>query len=121
MEFHHWFHQVQIDEASQKYMTINTHIGMITYKRLPFRVFYAPAIFQRSMDGVLQAIAKVAVYLNYILVTGVTKEEHLRNLGEVLRRMEEAGLRPKRCKCTLLADEVQYLGHKVDGVTRCQS
>lgn len=31
-----------------------------------------------------------------------------------MRRMEDASLRLKRSKCTLLADEVQYLGHKVD-------
>jgi hypothetical protein len=63
------------------------------------------------MEGVLQGIPKEAVYLDNILVT---KEEHLSNLGEVLRRMEDAGVWLKRSKCTLLADEVQYLGHKVD-------
>ena len=80
---------------------------MFTYKRLPFGVSSAPATFQRTMKGVLQGIPKVAVYLDDILVTGVPNEEHFRNLGEVLRRMEDAGLRLKRSKCTLLADEVQ--------------
>ncbi|XP_055721195.1 uncharacterized protein K02A2.6-like [Salvelinus fontinalis] len=114
LDMSHAYQQVLMDKASQKYLTINTHRGMFTYKRLPFGVSSAPAIFQRTMEGILQGIPKVAVYLDDILVTGVTKEEHLRNLGEVLRRMEDAGLRLKRSKCTLLADEVQYLGHKVD-------
>lgn len=39
---------------------------------------------------------------------------HIRNLDEVLTRLEDAGLRLKRSKCTLLDDEIQYLGYKVD-------
>ena len=35
-------------------------------------------------------------------------------LDMVLGRLEEAGLRPKRKKCTFLADEVVYLGHRID-------
>lgn len=66
------------------------------------------------MEGVLQGIPQVAVYLDDILVTGATRKMHLRTLDEVLTRLENAGLRLKRSKCTLLADEVQYLGHKVD-------
>lgn len=66
------------------------------------------------MEGVLQGIPQVMVYLDDILVTGETRDMHLRTLDEVLTRLEDAGLRPKRSKCVLLADEVQYLGHKVD-------
>ena len=64
--------------------------------------------------GVLQGIPRVAVYLDDILVTGATRVMHLRALDEVLTRLEDADLRLKRSKCTLLADEVQYLGHKED-------
>lgn len=107
-------HISKSNEQSKKYFTVNTHRGLFTYNRLPFGVSSAPAIFQRTMDGVLQGIPQVAVYLYDILVTGATREMHLRTLDEVLTRLEDAGLRLKRSKCTLLADEVQYLGHKVD-------
>ena len=42
------------------------------------------------MDGLLQDIEHVTVYLNDILGTGKTKMEHLRNLEEVLSRLEKA-------------------------------
>ena len=114
LDMSHAYQQVQMDEPSKKFLTINTHRGLFTYNRLPFGVSSAPAIFQRTMEGVLQGIPHVTVYLDDILVTGETKETHLKNLEEVFTRLEGAGLRLKRSKCTLLADEVQYLGHKVD-------
>ncbi|XP_029904245.1 LOW QUALITY PROTEIN: uncharacterized protein K02A2.6-like [Myripristis murdjan] len=114
LDMSHAYQQIQMDDQSKKYLTVNTHRGMFTYNRLPFGVSSAPAIFQRTMEGVLQGIPQVAVYLDDILVTGETREMHLKTLDEVLTRLEDAGLRLKRSKCTLLADEVQYLGHKVD-------
>ena len=47
-------------------------------------------------------------------MTGTTKEEHLRNLEQVLRRLQEYGIRMKRNKCSFLQDSVEYLGHRVD-------
>ena len=41
----------------------------------------------------------VAVYLDNILVTGVSLQDHLKNLKEVPSRLEEAGLQLKRAKC----------------------
>ena len=46
------------------------------------------------MDNLLQNIPHVAVYLDDILVTGKTEEEHLQNLDQVLKRMKEAGFLP---------------------------
>ena len=42
------------------------------------------------MDSLLQDIPHVAAYLDDILITGKDNKEHLRNLDEVLHRLEEA-------------------------------
>lgn len=47
------------------------------------------------MENLLKGIPLVAVYLNDIMVSGVDEADHLRNLDEVLCRLEEAGLRLK--------------------------
>ncbi|KAL0202697.1 hypothetical protein M9458_000715, partial [Cirrhinus mrigala] len=114
LDMSHAYQQIIMDENSKKYLTVNTHKGLFTYNCLPFGVASAPAIFQRTMEGLLQGIPGVVVYLDDILVTGVNQNSHLRTLDEVLSRLKEAGLRLKRGKCVFLADEVEYLGHRVD-------
>ena len=76
-------------------MTIITQNGLFQYTRLPFGVSSAPAIFQRTMDNLLQGIPQVCVYLDDILVTGKSTEEHLKNFDEVLSRLKNAGMRLK--------------------------
>ena len=83
------------------------------YCRLPFGVSSSPGIFQRCMENILQGISHVCVYLDDILITGSTHEEHIANLKEVLHRLSKAGLRLKLAKCTFMAKEVVYLGHKL--------
>ncbi|XP_021364454.1 uncharacterized protein K02A2.6-like [Mizuhopecten yessoensis] len=107
------YQQLELDDESKKFVTINTHKGLYQYNRLPFGVSSAPGIFQRVMENLLQGIPHVLVRMDDILVTGVSQEEHLSHLREVLRRIRDAGIRLKASKCIFLAKEVVYLGHKV--------
>ena len=95
-------------------MVINTHKGLYQFKRLPFGVASAPAMFQKVMDSILQGIPGVICYIDDILVTGANEEEHLSNLEQVLMRLQDHGLRLKRCKCRFLQKSVKYLGLVVD-------
>jgi len=54
--------QMRLDESAQ-YLTINTHMGMYKYTRLPFGVVSAPAIFQWAMDEILQGIEDTVCYI----------------------------------------------------------
>ena len=57
------YHQVPIAQESQSYLTINTHIGLFAFKRLPNSngIHSGPAIFQRIMDNLLSDIPKASV------------------------------------------------------------
>lgn len=69
------YNQIVLDKDSRKYVTINTHQGLYRYTRLPFGIASAPAIFQRTMDTILQGLNKVGYILDDILVTGANDSE----------------------------------------------
>ena len=67
-------------DFSQKFVVINISKGLFRYNRLPFGISSAPEIFQRVIENLLQGIPNVVVYLDDILVTGSSEEQHLTNL-----------------------------------------
>ena len=104
------YQQLLLDDASQQYVTINTHRGLYCYKRLPFGIAASPAIFQRSIDVILQGIDNVAAIQDDILVTGKDDADHLCNLEAKLSRLQEYGVRLKLEKCTFMQKSVTYIG-----------
>ena len=106
--------QIPLDDSSKELVTINTHKGLFRYNRLPFGISSAPAIFQRCTENLLQGINGVCVYFDDILVTGSSSEDHLQNLDKVLTKIDEAGLRLKRSKCSFMMSKIEYLGHVID-------
>ena len=107
------FLQIELDEESLQYMVVNTHKGLFRYKRLPFGVSSASAIFQRAMDTILQGLLGVVYYQDDVLVTGSNTEEHIENLEHVFDRMKTFGLRLRLAKCKFLQETVEYLGHVI--------
>ena len=114
LDLSHAYQQLLLSEDSKKYTTINTSKGLFQYERLPFGISSAPAIFQRTMESLLQDIPGVVVYIDDVLVTGSSRGEHLQNLSRVLSRLESAGVTLKRSKCVFLTKSVEYLGHVID-------
>ncbi|KAL5488914.1 hypothetical protein EMCRGX_G017932 [Ephydatia muelleri] len=104
--------QLMVEEKSKEYLTINTHKGLFRYDRLLFGVASAPAIFQRTMESLLQGLKHVAVFLDDILITGQSEADHLQTLEDVLGRLEAAGMILKAAKCLFMQKEVEYLGHR---------
>ena len=108
------YQQLLLDENSRKYVTINTHRGLYRYTRLPYGVASAGAVFQRTMDTILQGLEGVICYIDDILITSKTYEEHLRTLEKVLQRIKEHGMRLKREKCKVFSPSVEFLGYRID-------
>ena len=103
-----------LDEESRNLVTVNTHKELFRFNRLPFWVASVPAMFQRIMEGILKGIPGVCIYLDDILITGNTEEQHLANLEQVFKQLEAADMRLKHNKCCFNLPEVIYLGHWID-------
>nr|XP_006813698.1 PREDICTED: uncharacterized protein K02A2.6-like [Saccoglossus kowalevskii] len=114
LDLSHAYQQLLLDEESQNLTAINTNKGIYAYTRLPYGISAAPGIFQRTMEQTVQGISMTAVYIDDILVSGLTEKEHEENLDEVLDRLDKAGLKLKRDKCVFKKPSVTYLGHCID-------
>ena len=110
--------QIELDDDAKKYLVINTHKGLYRFNRLPYGIASTPAIFQQSIEQVLPKLPKVVYYMDDILITGRTDEEHLQNLTSVFESIRQHGLRIKLSKCKFFQESVEYLGHIVskDGI-----
>ena len=60
------------------------------------------------------------VYLDDILISGKTAEDHLKNLRRLLKRLNDRGLRCRIQKCVFAQDSVTYLCHTIsrDGISK---
>ena len=106
--------QLELDENSKKFTTINTLKGLYQYNRLPFGISTCPQIFQRCMDSLLQGLKHVKCYLDDIMISGTSVEEHRRNVRTVLQRLSDAGIKVHPSKCEFDKKEISYLGHIID-------
>lgn len=90
------YQQLELDENSKSYLTIN----------MPFAVASTPAIFQRTMDQILQGLEDIVCYLDDILITGTDTNEHLRNLERVFQQLKDYGIRVNKERCAFFQNNV---------------
>ena len=108
------YHHMELDEATQNLLVINTHKGLFKYKRLPYGIASTTALWQRAIEQVLQNIPSTQVIIDDIIVTGRNDTEHLHNLKLVMDRLLSYGLHVNLDKCEFFQEKVSYVGHEID-------
>jgi len=108
VDLSHAYAQLNVDAESREYLTINTRKGLYSYTKLP------PKIFQAKMDMILQGVPNCVCKQNDILIGGVSWQENIKILSEVLERLHKYNIHLKMAKCKFLKREVVYLGLKID-------
>lgn len=110
------FWQIPLSVRDRYKTAFVTRGGLYQFRVMPFGLTNAPATFQRLMDRVLLGLNWKAcvVYLDDIIVFGKSLEEHNENLSLVLEQIERANLKLKPNKCQFAAEQVTYLGHKIN-------
>ncbi|XGW14024.1 hypothetical protein V3C99_000367 [Haemonchus contortus] len=70
------------------------------------------------MDTLTAGLEGTAAYLDDIIVTGKSIEEHNSRLEAVFRRTQDFGFHLRLEKCSLLHTEIRYLGFIIDAEGR---
>lgn len=115
IDFSQGYHQVAVAEEDIPKTAFTTRKGQFEYLRMPFGLCSAPATFQRMMHRVLkhENWQSCLIYLDDVLIFGLTAAEHNERLRAVLQRIREANLKLSPTKCHFFRKEVEYLGHIV--------
>ncbi|GAB1608626.1 hypothetical protein Ahia01_001147000 [Argonauta hians] len=104
---------VRLDENSSRLTTFQTPYGRYRWKRLPFGTSVSSEIFQKRLDQALEKLQGVIGVSDDIIVHGETKEDHDKNLKNLLELCRRVGLRLNRKKAEIRKQEISFLGHLI--------
>ena len=110
------FYQVEVDPSSQEKTAFVSPYGKFEFRRMPFGLKNAPAMFQRLMEVVLgDCYGCSAPYIDDVVVFSNSGEEHVQHLRCVLECLRKYGLTIKEAKCEWGKVKLEYLGHVIGG------
>jgi len=97
-----------------------TRRGLYHFKRMPFGLSNAPAIFCRLMHRVLRDhLWRICLcYLDDVIVYATSRQKLLERLHTILSCLHNVELKVKPSKCSLFKERISFLGHMVsaDGI-----
>ena len=87
------YHQILIDNNFKEVMMINTPIGLLNWRRMPYGIKTASAIFQRAIEQVLEEDIKNMVCYQDDICIGATNENELKKKTNIiLNRLRNSGM-----------------------------
>ena len=85
-------------------------IGPFRFLRLPFGLSLSQDVFQEHMDLLLKPLQGIINIADDIIVYGVDRESHDKNLLSLMKRAEEYGLVFNADKCQIGVAEITFFG-----------
>lgn len=109
------YYQIPVAENSKHLTAFVTPDGHFEFKRMPFGLANAPAVFQRLINKILGArrFTFALAYMDDLLVPSTSIDEGFERLEEVLELLQQAGLTLKLPKCSFFNTEIEYLGYEI--------
>ncbi|MBW0560358.1 hypothetical protein O181_100073 [Austropuccinia psidii MF-1] len=115
IDFHGAYTLLRIKEGEEHLTAFRTKYGSFEYWVMPFGLTNAPASFQNHVNDIFQDLLDVYVlaYLDYIMVSSKSEEEHVTHVSTVLSRLRANNLFAKASKCLFHVSSVEYIGYAV--------
>ena len=109
------FYHVPIRKENREKTTFSTETRLMQFKRMPQGYKNSPGVFQRVMTIMLESLLDEAclVYIDDILIFGMTEKDHDMNLAKVLSRLEEYQLEENLDKRRYKKEKVVFLGFRI--------
>ncbi|XP_072400652.1 uncharacterized protein [Diabrotica undecimpunctata] len=109
LDFLNAYNQLVLDDNTSRLLSWSAPYGIYKVNRLPYGTKPACSIVQAIVKKVLQGCAGTVNFLDDVVVTGKNFDEHLKNLEEVLCRLDKAGFRLNSGKCEFFRDSISNL------------
>ncbi|CAI7840801.1 unnamed protein product [Closterium sp. NIES-54] len=92
-----------------------TRYGSYKFTVMPFGLTNAPSTFELSMNRVFRDLLDrcAIVFSDDILIFSKTREQHLRDLDAVFKRLQKNRLITEGSKCEFFKQELEFLGHVI--------
>ena len=113
------FWQIPLAQESQLLTTFLTPFGRYCYRKLPFGITSGPEFFQSQIDKILRNTPHCANLIDDFAVCSETAADHKQHLYDVLKKLQDAGITLNREKCQFFVDEIEFVGHKINGSGIC--
>ena len=105
--------QVAMTEEASHLTTFNTPVGRYRYLVLPFGLTSANEVFQKRVSILVDTVVGAECIYDDILIHADDAEQLYRIVDKVVHRMDEAGVKLNKKKCSYGVTEVKYLGHLI--------
>ena len=117
LDFHGGYHQVPIDEADRSKTAFITRDRLWEYNVMPQGIKNGPPTFQRIVNNLLGHLQWqfVLSYIDDIIIYSKTMAEHLLHIEQILSLLYHANFKLNPSKCNFVQQEIQFLGHVIDG------
>ena len=113
------FHQIPLDEESQRKSCVVTPWGAFVFKRLAMGLRNSAQSFQRLITHVLGNIPGIFVYMDDVLIYSKSNAQHRKTIDEIFKRLNDNGMAISLKKCVFEVSELDFVGYRVtrDGIT----
>ena len=107
--------QIEMEDISKAITAFSTADGHYQFRRMPFGLKNAPALFCRVMQQIFGNMSFVEVYFDDVTIHSSSFDEHVKHVKEVAIKLKENNLHIKPSKCKWFAKAIKVLGHVVSG------